>query len=253
MSDPAPPLPPALLPRLRQAFGSAFDPARLTLVLQGNYGNARVLRLDLDDRVLAIKEYHSRSWFIRHTVGRFMIWQEVRSLAALAKLPGVPHDLTPIDAVTYAMEWINGHSLTQLHRDLNVRLPKSFFLELEELVARMHQAGVVHLDIRNLGNIMQGSDGRPYLLDFQSAFSTRLLPGFVRRIMEAADRSGIYKAWRLLCDEPLDPERTAFADRFKRWRKLWIFKGYWLSEFFRNRQQNEETASSAPPPPPPAP
>ena len=40
----------------------------------------------------------------------------------------------------------------------------------------MHEKEIVHLDLRNLGNIIMGENGYPYIIDFQSCISTKYVP-----------------------------------------------------------------------------
>lgn len=218
---------------LQSAYAAPVAAGSLTLLNGGKYGNANVYRYSEGSLNLVIKEFYSRPWPIRHTVGRFLIHREARALATLAGIAGIPPDLRRLGPLALAEAWIEGESLARLHRVEHAKLPKSYFLDLERLVDEMHRAGYAHLDMRNLGNIMRGRDGRPYLLDFQSGLRTRRLPGFVRRIMENSDRSGIYKCWLKLCQEPLGPEREEFIQRFQGTRKFWVFKGYWLTKTWR--------------------
>ena len=223
-------IPPSLLVQLRRTYGDSVSEADLILLKRGNYANANVYRFEQGGQVLVVKEFQSRPWLIRCTLGRFLIRREARALMDLAGIAGVPPEARRLGSLALAEAWIEGESLVQLHRVQHARLPKSFFLDLERLVDAMHRAGYAHLDMRNLGNIMRGRDGRPYLLDFQSCLRTRRLPGFARRIMENSDRSGIYKCWVRLCDEPLGADREAFVQRFQSTRKFWVFKGYWFAK-----------------------
>ena len=223
-------IPGRLFELLRAAYVTAADARSMTLLNRGKYGNANVYRFTEGGRALVVKEYYSKTWFIRQTVGRFMVRREARALVDLDGIAGVPPGGRRLGPAALAYAYIEGETLVDLHRIRRIQLPKSFFLDLERLVGEMHQAGYAHLDLRNLGNIICDLQGRPCLLDFQSCMRTTRLPRFVRRIMENTDRSGIYKCWVRLCEEPLGPERTTFMDQFGSTRKLWIFQGYWASK-----------------------
>jgi predicted Ser/Thr protein kinase len=231
---PVPPeIPDRVLQLLRAAYAAPVAPGSLTLLNQGKYGNANVYRYSEGPRDLVIKEFYSRSGFIRTTLGRFFIRREARALVDLEGIAGIPPGGRRLGPAALAEAFLDGETLVQLHRVRQIQLPKSFFLDLERLVDEMHQAGYAHLDLRNLGNLICGRDGRPYILDFQSCMRTARWPRFVRRIMENSDRSGIYKCWLKLCAEPLDSERAAFMDRFSGTRKFWIFKGYWFTKTWK--------------------
>jgi hypothetical protein len=239
---PEPPaIPDRVLELLRAAYAAPVAPASLTLLTLGKYGNANVYRYTEGGRDLVVKEFYSRSWFIRATLGGFFIRREARALADLEGIAGIPPGGRRLGPAALAEAFVEGETLVQLHRVRQVRLPRAFFLDFERLVGDMHRAGYAHLDLRNLGNVLCSRDGRPCIFDFQSCMRTARWPRFVRRIMENSDRSGIYKCWSKLCAEPLDPERAAFMARFSGTRKFWVFKGYWFEKTWHKltrRQRN---------------
>lgn len=223
-------IPEHLVGLLRKAYGPAVETRDLILLKRGSYGNANVYRLGEGANAQVIKEFYSRPWFIRKTFGHFLIRREARALADLDGIVGIPSRGRRIGPEVLTEAFVEGDTLVDLHRIHQTQLPRAFFLDLERLVAEMHRAGYAHLDLRNLGNILCGRNGRPCILDFQSCMRTAHLPRWVRRIMENTDRSGIYKCWNHLCEEPLDPERAAFMTEFSSTRKLWVFQGYWASK-----------------------
>ena len=112
-------------------------------------------------------------------------------------------------------------------------LPKEFFIELEKRTREMQNKNLVHLDLRNLGNIIEGDDGNPYIIDFQSSLGTKYLPKKLKKILEDSDISGVYKSWKLVCSENLDPEKEKFLEDFNKIRKIWVFKGYPIQKAIR--------------------
>jgi RIO-like serine/threonine protein kinase len=85
---------------------------------------------------------------------------------------------------------------------------------------------VVHLDLRNANNILVTPDGKPILIDFQSAVATRRLPVRLRKVLERLDLSGIYKHWARLAPESLGTPREKILLWQLRVRKWWRFRGY---------------------------
>jgi RIO-like serine/threonine protein kinase len=201
----------------------------LELLQRGNYGNANVYRYFDGRRDLIIKEFISRTWLIRSTLGRFYIHRELKALSRLKNLPGVPEQACRLGAHALCYSFIKGNALSSLTKE-GVKLPKAFFVELETRLKQIHQAGFAHLDVRNLGNIIQSQDGEPYLIDFQSCVGTRHFPSVMLMIAEDADLSGVYKSWKKLCEEPLDRDRAAFLEMVNRRRRLWFLKGYALGK-----------------------
>jgi len=212
----------------------------LVLLREGKYANSIVYRFETGGRQLVLKEFYSRSWLIRNTVGRVLTARETRALHSLSQVPGIPGDIRRIGPCALTMEFISGETIKFLCNS-DQKLPKSFFIEFENRVKAMHRAGYVHLYLRNMGNIIRAADGTPYLIDFQTGFFVTWLPRGIRQFIEGVDLSGVYKNWIRLCEEELDHERQQFLDNFKGFRKFWIFDGYWPERKWRrlrNRFKN---------------
>lgn len=208
---------------------NCFDLNRqnLTLLKRGRYANANIYQFEVDEKLLVVKEFYSQIWFIRVTIGRLLVFRELKMLRSLAGIPGVPGEVRRIGPYALAMTHVGNEALKRCHHS-GRKLPKAFFLELERLVDSIHRAGYVHLDLRNMGNIICDNAGKPRIIDFQTCLKTTNLPRKVRRFMEDIDRSGIYKNWSRVCEDQLDPERKVFQENFDNVRKFWFFKGYWL-------------------------
>jgi hypothetical protein len=104
-------------------------------------------------------------------IARLFARRERRALAALAGLPGVPALVQEpeLEAGSRKGEvllrsWIEGRPLSRAEE-----LPEDFFEHLDRLVAALHARGVCHNDLHKEQNILVGSDGLPYLVDFQLA------------------------------------------------------------------------------------
>jgi RIO-like serine/threonine protein kinase len=230
--------------RLQYQSGD-FASGRLRLLHIGRYGNAHVYRYRDKRRDLVVKDFSHCPWWFRLTLGRFYVRRECLMLRLLQGVRGVAGEVRRLGPFSLAYEFVEGQSLAGL-ADENARLPPEFFGRWYALVMAMHARGVVHLDMRNLGNILLGADGYPHVIDFQSALRLRSLPKFARRLLTDTDVSSIVKGWLRLCPEPLAPKWVEFYRRFMRWRKLWIFKGYPLRGLFKNkkRQPAGEDASA---------
>lgn len=233
-------IPARLLAQLRNAYGPELAADRLTMLNAGKYGNANVYRLELGQARLLVKEFYSRPWLIRCTFGRLLVAREARALAALAGIAGVPGNARRLGPAALAESFVEGETLVDLHRKRHAKLPPAFFRDFERLVDEMHRAGYAHLDLRNPGNVICGPDGRPYVLDFQSCMRTVHLPRWTRRLMEDADRSGIYKFWAKMGTAPLDSEREAFLNHFKGIRRFWVFKGYWFGKTWKKLMRRKK-------------
>lgn len=214
------------LAHLRERFPDHdIKPESLTLLNKGRFANAYVYRYHDEKLDLIIKDFSHCPWIVRVTAGRLFVRREGKILDRLAGIPGVAAQRFGLSPVALAYPFIHGKTLASV-RKADLTLPPSFFQNLEQLVSRMHQRGVAHLDMRNLSNVLVGADGMPYLIDFQSAIDLHGLPLMLQRLLEQVDLSGIYKCWMRVCSEPLDAARQEFLDRFNRLRKVWVFKGY---------------------------
>jgi tRNA A-37 threonylcarbamoyl transferase component Bud32 len=224
-------IPSRIIKLLQTELGSEKAPLEYLKVLQlGNYGNANVYRVSGGAEDLVVKEFYSRSWFVRTTLGRLYIHRELKIMKHLKGIPGIPAEVRRLGAYALFYSFIPGETLSSIKKKRKAQLPSEFFIKLESQLKQMHQAGIAHLDVRNLGNVIHGKDGVPYLIDYQSSVGTGRLPKRIRRIMEDADFSGIYKGWEKLCEVPLDADREAFLEMVNRRRKLWFFKGYALDK-----------------------
>jgi hypothetical protein len=206
----------------------AFDRATLAgaerkLLRDGRFANARVERVHIGDADWIFKDFASRAFFVRHTVGRFLLGREVRALRRLEGLPGIPSQAFRVDALSMAARFVPGRALADTPEG---PFATEFLLALEALLRQVHARGLVHLDTRGGGNLLIGPDGAPGIIDFQAALSTRWMPRALRGWLEDMDLSGIYKKWQRWQPDTLGEERLALLDRLNRWRRWWLLRGY---------------------------
>jgi len=206
----------------------AFDRATLAgaerkLLRDGRFANARVERVRIGGADWIFKDFASRAFFVRHTVGRFLLGREVRALRRLEGLPGIPSQAFRVDALSMAARFVPGRALADTP---DGPFATEFLLALEALLRQVHARGLVHLDTRGGGNLLIGPDGAPGIIDFQAALSTRWMPQALRGWFEDMDLSGIYKKWQRWQPDMLGDERLALLDRLNRWRRWWLLRGY---------------------------
>lgn len=206
----------------------AFDRAALAsaerkLLRDGRFANARVERVRIGGADWIFKDFASRAFVVRHTVGRFLLGREVRALSRLEGLPGIPSQAFRVDALSMAARFVPGRALADTP---DGPFATDFLLALEALLRQVHARGIVHLDTRGGGNLLIGPDGAPGIIDFQAALSTRWMPRALRGWLEDMDLSGIYKKWQRWQPDTLGEERQALLDRLNRWRRWWLLRGY---------------------------
>ncbi len=207
-----------------------FDRARLAtaeraLLRDGRFANARVERVRIDGVDWIFKDFSSRAWWVRNSVGRLLLGREVRALRRLEGLRGVPSQAFRVDAFAMAARYVPGRTLGRVETE-DRQMSAAFLAALEALLQQVHARGIVHLDTRGGGNLLMLPDGAPGIIDFQAALSTRWMPGALRRWFEGLDLSGIYKKWLQYQPERMGAQRRERFERLNRWRRLWFFRGY---------------------------
>lgn len=215
--NPAPPPPPAAFTRAQ--LGSA----ERVLLRNGRFANARVERLSIGGAQWIFKDFGSRHFFVRQTVGRFLLGRELRALQRLQGTDGIPSDAFRVDAFAMAARFVPGRSLADMP---NGPVSTDYLLALEALLQQVHARGLVHLDTRGGGNLLLRPDGAPGIIDFQAALSTRWMPRALRHWFEAMDLSGVYKKWQRWQPDTLGEQRRASFERLNQWRRWWFLRGY---------------------------
>lgn len=200
----------------------------LSVLHKGRFANAIVFRYKDETLDLVVKDYTQCPAVLRHSIGRLFIGREHKNLQRLRGLAGVAEDSYKLSPIMLAYPYVEGRSLAEL-RKKKEKLPVEFFQQMEQLVKDMHARGIVHLDLRNMGNILCNAEGEPHFIDFQSAFSVKRAPKRFRNLLKATDVSAVYKSWATLCEEPLPSEQRAFLEDFNKMRRFWVLRGYPLA------------------------
>ncbi len=198
------------------------EAGRTRLLRNGRLFNARVYRVDLAGREWTVKDFADRPFYVR-LVARLLLRHEVKVLNRLEGISGMSPAAFRVDSAAMATEFLPGESLQNVAPE---RITVEFLKELETLVRRMHWAGVVHLDISSMTNIIMDPEGRPGIIDFQSAVLTDHVPRCVARWLEALDLRGVMKKWAAYQPEAMGAARRALLEKMNRLRKFWVFKGY---------------------------
>ncbi|MFP4056955.1 MAG: hypothetical protein ACLF0G_08805 [Candidatus Brocadiia bacterium] len=171
-------------------------------------------------RRLVVKDFRYAPWLLRHTYGRWLVSREARVYARLDGVPGVPAFHGRLDPFAFAVTHIEGQTLKALPRR---DIPAAAFDRLEEVIRRIHDAGVVHLDAHQKTNVLLDPRGQPYLVDFATALclGTGPVGRLLVRLLGRADRLGVFKLKARYCPDAL---REGEAKRLRRGRRLgWLW------------------------------
>ncbi len=104
-------------------------------------------------------------------LGRWLAARERSFLRRLAPVRGIPAECGPVSAGgrllknAVAHEFIPGRPLAAHDWPGD-----KFFQELLVLVKEVHARGIAYVDLHKRENVVRGTDGRPYLIDFQVCF-----------------------------------------------------------------------------------
>jgi len=147
-------------------------PRRQKAILRPASPTRPALRVIEEDGVRAVvKDFSTNRFLFRHLAGRFLVWRESRAYRQVAGLDGVPRVYRVIKGLALVLEHIPGTSLSDLEKPSD--LPEGFFEACEELVSRVHARGAAHCDLKREPNILVGTDGRPYFVDWAAAILQR--------------------------------------------------------------------------------
>jgi len=109
--------------------------------------------------------------------------QEARAASAINH-PAIAHvyEIDEVDGILFiAMEYVEGSTVRQLvaRRELDLSSAVEIGIHVADALARAHEAGIVHRDIKS-DNVMVTKDGHPKVLDF----------GLAKRLGTGSDASG---------------------------------------------------------------
>lgn len=193
----------------------------LTILNKGRFANAYVYRYKTLKHDITIKDFHHCPSIIRVTYGRLMAKKEVNIINKLNGINGITSNAYMLSPYTCAFNYVEGTSIKSKHN-----IPELTFIQLESIINSIHDREIVHLDLRNYGNIITDNNNNPYIIDFQTGISTKYFPKIVKELLRKIDISGVYKAWYKYDKKSMPDDKILFLNDFKSIRRLWPFKGY---------------------------
>jgi hypothetical protein len=188
---------------------------------EGKFGKPDLNRVETGGHTFMVKDVRRRNFFLRWTLGLWLIQKEWKIYSRLKGLKGIPQPVKRIDRFAFAMEFIPGVPIER-----GKIIPPSFFSDLDQVLKAIHSRGVVHMDLRHKGNILVSEKGEPFLVDFNSSFSFRekgILRRFLFPLFQWVDVGGLLKLKERASPNLMTPGELGFLKRFNRLRKLWIF------------------------------
>ncbi len=206
-----------------------FESLKISDLAQRNRGVLRqpsstrpTLWLVKENSVRAIvKDFSANRFFYRNTIGRFLIWRESKAYRRLRGLKGVPAFYRVIGGLALVTEEIPGRNIEGLEHV--ERLSDTFFEALLELVKSVHGRGLAHCDLKRAANILEGHDGKPYIVDWSASIGEREFRFFpfnliYKRFLQD-DLNAITKMRLRHCPESVTPEEKRRYDHRSRTEK----------------------------------
>ncbi|HVP10389.1 MAG TPA: hypothetical protein VMV94_04280, partial [Phycisphaerae bacterium] len=138
-------------------------------------------------------------------IGRLLTTHEVRVYKITESVDGIPRFFGRWGPTGLVHQFIEGRPLAK-----DDQVDDAFFPRLEAMLDSMHAMGVAYVDLEKRENILLGSDGHPYLIDFQISWHlptnrggrTWLAQWFLG-VLQQADRYHLLKHWRRLRPDQL--------------------------------------------------
>ena len=190
-------------------------------LVEGRFGKPDLSRIEIDGQAFMVKDVRRKNFFIRWTLGLWLIQQEWKIYCRLIGVKGIPQPVGRIDRFAFVMEFVPGVPIER-----GETIPPSFFSDLDQVIKAIHSRGVVHMDLRHKGNILVSEKGEPFLIDFNSGFFFKeggLLHRLFFPLFRWVDYGGLLKLKERVSPSSMTPEETDFLKRFNRLRRLWIF------------------------------
>lgn len=169
---------------------------------------ASVYLVEQDGELWAIKDYARAPAQFRNGVAPLLVARECRALRHLDGTPGIPRFMGKIDALAFAMQYIEGKPLDHFHMgEVSARV----FARIEAVIAAMHAQGVAHGDLKRRSNVLVAPDEQIYLVDFAAAVVARgPLSTKLMRALAEIDEKSVPRLKKLVA-----PECLTDADRWK--------------------------------------
>ena len=164
-----------------------------------------VLLIEVDGKRAILKDQNACDRWFAMLIGPLLCWREARALQRLKAISGVPQLLTKPDARSLLMEYVD---VEQAIKTQQAQDWQAWFNKLEELIQRMHKAGIAHGDLRSPGNVLIDKQGNPVLVDFVASSGQgagwNIIANTIFHGLCAVDESAVVKLKSIIAPELLD-------------------------------------------------
>ena len=170
---------------------------------------------------IVAKDFRNKIWLARTLWGPINVMYEKFILQKLSGISGIPMFVGLEDYNCMLISHIDGDIIKKSYQ----RLAPDYFEKLLTIAEKIHNRGILHLDIGHKSNIMVKSNGDPAIIDFNTSIYLPAYPFFspILKLLAKIDLTSI-----LRLKLRFSPQESTFSERqqvkkFLRLRKLWIF------------------------------
>ena len=136
----------------------------LVKVLQpGRRWSATVSLVSWNGQLAVLKDYAQASSFFKATLGRYLVSREAKAYRRAGAVDECPRFLACLETHGFLLQYVEGKNCLESTGIDRIE----FFEELDGLLERLRQQGVLHLDVGR--NVLVTPEWRPILIDFASS------------------------------------------------------------------------------------
>ena len=189
-------------------------------VHEGSGLQSSVYLIEADGERLAVKDFARTPAKFRNTVAPILVARECKALRHLDGTPGIPRFYGRVDALAFAMQFIEAKPLDLFHAG---EVEEPVFSRIEAVIANMHAHGVAHGDLKRRSNILVTPEQQIYLIDFAAAIvargplSTKLMRALAEIDNKSVPRLKMHVAPETLTDD--DKWKLNNPTRLERWAR----------------------------------
>lgn len=174
-----------------------------------------------------LKDYWECPWWLRHTVGRWVVSTERRAYQKLEGCRGIPAFWGCPDAFSLLVQYVDGRPVHRMQRG---ELPWVGVLQARQLIVDLERCGVSHGDIGHDSNgdfgrdanLIWGKDEQLYLFDFAGAsFAQDVTLGFYR-VGREHDRLLVTKLLQRFFPERTQEPEYPGLQQLSPWSRRWL-------------------------------
>lgn len=168
----------------------------------------------------AVKDFGATPFWFKTLVAPFLVSREVRALRHLNGTRGVPRFFGKVDRLAFAIEFIEGKPLAQFHPG---EVSAAQIEKIAAAIARIHEKGVAHGDLKRRSNLIIAPDGEVWILDFAAAIIARgpISKKLMRAVAEVDEKS-LPRLKKLVAPELLtdeDKRKLENPTRLEKWAR----------------------------------